>query len=121
MVNAGLSHAARDNSPAYQCPVRACFFFATSPQGSLWLIPNPYLTILAILKGVLLSGTDPSHGLVKELKPKAEEFARISKQFDQIRRGNYIETLRCFEQKPILGQLVRSPVLTFGVPPLMGG
>lgn len=117
MVDAGLANAAHDNAPAYQSPVKGCFFFATPHHGSG--LANSYATILSLLKGVLILGTGPSDSLVRELKEKAEEFARISEQFDQVRHGHQIETISCFEQKKILGHFVRSTILTAGVSGLM--
>lgn len=117
MVDAGLAIAAHDNAPAYQSPVKGCFFFATPHQGSG--LANSYATVLSLLKGVLILGTGPSDTLIRELKEKATEFARISEQFDQVRHGHQIETISCFEQKKILGQIVRSIMLTAGAFGLM--
>ena len=110
MVDAGLATAARDNAPAYQSPVKGCFFFATPHQGSD--LANSYATVLSLLKGILILGTGPSDTLIQELKEKATEFARISGQFDQVRHEHQIETISCFEQKPILGRIVRSTMPT---------
>ena len=110
MVDAGLATAARDDAPAYQSPVKGCFFFATPHQGSG--LANSYATVLSLLKGILILGTGPSDTLIQELKEKATELARISGQFDQVRRGYQIETISCFEQKPILGRIVRSTMPT---------
>ena len=105
MVDVGMAKATQDNAPAYESPVKGCFFFATPHLGSG--LAEDYATLLSILKTVFILKNAPSNVLVKELRPKGEEFARISMQFDATRSAHDIKTISCFEQKFIHGQIVR--------------
>lgn len=100
-----MAKATQDNAAAYESPVKGCFFFATPHLGSG--LAEEYAAILSILKTVFILRNAPSNVLVKELRPKGIEFARISMQFDATRSNHDIDTISCFEQKPIHGQIVR--------------
>lgn len=104
MVDVGMAKATQDNAKEYESPVRGCFFFATPHVGAG--LAEEYATLLAILKAVFILKNPPSNVLVKELRPKGREFARISMQFDATRSSHDIQTISCFEQKPIRGQIV---------------
>lgn len=105
MVDVGMAKATENNAAPYESPVKGCFFFATPHSGAG--LAEGYASLLSVLKSVFILKNPPSDVLVRELRPKGEEFARISMQFDATRKTHEIDTISCFEQKPIHGQIVR--------------
>ncbi|KAI9702306.1 MAG: hypothetical protein M1836_000785 [Candelina mexicana] len=101
LVNRGL---ARDENGSFESPVKGCFFFATPHRGSG--LADPYAKILSTIRAVLVLGGGPNDMLVRELRLKGEEFARISMEFDSLRQVHEIKTISCYEQKRIHNSIV---------------